>query len=72
MKIEKTNKKYEATTDKKRREKFFEEEEMMTAYLRRERIPTKIVPTGQLNLNWISKTSSFEEGGTDVERESRQ
>ena len=40
LKIEKTNKKYKAATDKKRREKLFEEEDMMTVYLRRDRIPT--------------------------------
>jgi len=49
LKIEKTNKKYKATTDKKRREKLFKKEDMMMVYLKRERIPTERVPIEQLN-----------------------
>ena len=72
LKIEKTNKMYKTTAEKKRREKFFEEEDMMMVYLRRERIPTKSVPTEQLNPDWNLRTSFFEEGGTDAGRELRQ
>jgi len=43
--MEKSNKKHKVITDKKRRVKFFEEEDMKIVYLRRERIPTKRVPT---------------------------
>ena len=66
LKIEKTNKKYKAAADKKRQEKLFEEEDMMMVYLRRKRIPTERVPTKQRNPDRNSRTSSFEEGGTDV------
>ena len=72
LKIEKTNKKYKATADKKRREKLFEKEDIMIMYLRRERISTKRIPTEQLNPDWNSRTSFFEERGTDVGRELRQ
>ena len=51
LKIEKTNKKYKASTNKKRRQKLFEEEDMMMVYLGGERILAKRVPTEQLNPN---------------------
>ena len=66
LKIEKANKKYKATTDKKRREKHFEKDNMMTIYLCREIIPAVRVPTKQLHPDKNSRTSSFEERGTDV------
>ena len=70
LKIEKTNKKYKTMADKKRQEKLFKEEDIMMAYLREKRIPIERVPIEKLNPD--SKTSSFEEGGTDVGRELRQ
>ena len=38
--FDKSNKKYNTTTDKKMRKKLFEEKDMMMAYLKRGRIPT--------------------------------
>ena len=66
--MKKSNKKYKVAADKKRRDKLFEEEDMMIVYLRRERISAERVSFKQLYPDWNSKTSSFEEGGTDIGR----
>ena len=67
-KIEKINMKYKTTADKKRQEKFFNKEVMTMMNLRRDRIPTKRVPTEQLNPYWNSRMGSFwRERETDVE-----
>ena len=68
MKIEKINKKYKMTADKKRREKLFDEEDMIMVYLRREN-PNLKSPTKQLYPDRNSRTSSFEERGTDIGRD---
>ena len=70
--MEKSNKKYKAAADKKRGEKLFKEEDMMMVYLRREKILVERVPTEQPYPDWNSRTSSFEERGTDVRRKPRQ
>jgi len=68
--VEKSNKD-KAVSNKKRRETF-EKEDMKIMYLGREIISIERVPTMQLYPNWSSRTSSFEESGTDVGREPMQ
>ena len=49
--VEKSNKKYKATTDKKKLGEFFEKEDMKIVYLGRERISTERVSTRKLYPN---------------------
>ena len=70
LKLEKTNAKYKATTDKKKRKKLEERDMTMSKTFNVADI-CEYHPTKQLYSYYNSRTSSFEEGATDIRDKGR-